>query len=155
MLDLGFVRDNLELVKQKMRERGLRDSLEDFENLDRERRKLLTEAEALKARRNHNWPDSSPVRSKTDPSLRRGELRMSCHSEHSQPLRLPMMGKNSTRVALDNVVDSKRVPRRVSAERSAAERGICFACGLSLGGAVYLGQSKLPPPGCQTWKLEG
>src|SRR5215472_9085061 len=52
MLDLGFVRDNLELVKQKMRERGLRDSLEDFENLDRERRKVLGEAEALKARRN-------------------------------------------------------------------------------------------------------
>src|SRR5271167_418852 len=52
MLDLGFVRDNLQLVKQKMRERGLPDSLEDFENLDRERRKLLTEAEALKARRN-------------------------------------------------------------------------------------------------------
>ena len=52
MLDLGFVRDNLQLVKQKMRERGLRDSLEEFENLDRERRKLLTEAEALKARRN-------------------------------------------------------------------------------------------------------
>jgi seryl-tRNA synthetase len=52
MLDLGFVRDNLQLVKQKMRERGLRDSLEDFESLDRERRKLLTEAEALKARRN-------------------------------------------------------------------------------------------------------
>lgn len=52
MLDLGFVRDNLQLVKQKLRERGLRDSLEDFENLDRERRKLLTEAEALKARRN-------------------------------------------------------------------------------------------------------
>ena len=52
MLDLSFVRDNLQLVKQKMRERGLRDSLEDFENLDRERRRLLTEAEALKARRN-------------------------------------------------------------------------------------------------------
>jgi seryl-tRNA synthetase len=52
MLDLGFVRDNLELVKQKMRERGLLDSLEDFEKLDRERRKLLTQAEALKARKN-------------------------------------------------------------------------------------------------------
>jgi seryl-tRNA synthetase len=52
MLDLSFVRDNLELVKQKMRERGLRDSLEEFENLDRERRRLLAEAEALKARRN-------------------------------------------------------------------------------------------------------
>jgi len=52
MLDLAFVRDNLQLVKQKMRERGLRDSLADFENLDRERRKFLTETEALKARRN-------------------------------------------------------------------------------------------------------
>ena len=27
--------------------------------------------------------------------------------EHSQPFWLPIMGKNSTRVALDNVVDSK------------------------------------------------
>jgi len=52
MLDLGFVRDNLELVKQKLRERGLPDSLGDFEKLDRERRRLLTQAEALKARRN-------------------------------------------------------------------------------------------------------
>jgi seryl-tRNA synthetase len=52
MLDLGFVRDNLELVKQKMRERGLPDCLEDFQTLDRERRKHLTQAEVLKARRN-------------------------------------------------------------------------------------------------------
>ncbi len=52
MLDLAFVRDNLELVKQKMRERGLRDSLENFEELDRERRKALAEAEGRKARRN-------------------------------------------------------------------------------------------------------
>ncbi len=43
MLDLSFVRDNLELVKQKMRERGLADVLGDFEALDRERRKLLVE----------------------------------------------------------------------------------------------------------------
>jgi seryl-tRNA synthetase len=52
MLDLGFVRDNLELVKQKMQERGFRDTLEDFENLDRERRRALLEAEGRKARRN-------------------------------------------------------------------------------------------------------
>ncbi len=52
MLDLAFVRDNLELVKQKMRERGLPDSLQDFESVDRERRKFLVEAEGLKARRN-------------------------------------------------------------------------------------------------------
>jgi seryl-tRNA synthetase len=52
MLDLGFVRDNLELVKQKMRERGLADSPANFEELDRARRKFLVEAESGKARRN-------------------------------------------------------------------------------------------------------
>jgi seryl-tRNA synthetase len=52
MLDLNFVRDNLELVKQKMRERGLPDVLVDFESLDRERRRLLMEVEGRKARRN-------------------------------------------------------------------------------------------------------
>ena len=52
MLDLTFVRDNLELVKQKMRERGLASVLDDFEQIDRERRKFLVEAEGGKARRN-------------------------------------------------------------------------------------------------------
>jgi seryl-tRNA synthetase len=52
MLDLNFVRDNLELVKQKMRERGLGEELGGFESIDRERRKFLLEAETRKARRN-------------------------------------------------------------------------------------------------------
>jgi seryl-tRNA synthetase len=52
MLDLSFVRVNLDLVRRKMRERGLKDLLGDFEALDAERRKQLSEAEALKARRN-------------------------------------------------------------------------------------------------------
>jgi seryl-tRNA synthetase len=52
MLDLGFVRENLELVKQKMRERGLPETLGDFESLDRERRTFLLEAESRKAHRN-------------------------------------------------------------------------------------------------------
>ena len=34
------------------------------------------------------------------------------------------MVKNSTRVVFDHVIDSKLVPRRVSAER---QRGICFS----------------------------
>ncbi|MGE5326199.1 MAG: serine--tRNA ligase [Deltaproteobacteria bacterium] len=52
MLDLGFVRDNLEVVKQKMRERGMGEPLADFESLDRDRRALLVEAESRKAHRN-------------------------------------------------------------------------------------------------------
>jgi seryl-tRNA synthetase len=52
MLDLGFVRNNLSLVRERMRDRGAAGILGDFEALDAERRKLLSEAETLKARRN-------------------------------------------------------------------------------------------------------
>jgi seryl-tRNA synthetase len=52
MLELAFVRENLAFVKQKMRDRGLPDILDSFEDLDRERRRLLVEVEGRKARRN-------------------------------------------------------------------------------------------------------
>ena len=53
MLELAFVRDNLALVKERLAQRGLPASaLDDFETVDRERRKLLVEVEGLKARRN-------------------------------------------------------------------------------------------------------
>ena len=52
MLELAYVRENLEFVKQKMRDRGLPDILDSFEDLDRERRRLLVEVESRKARRN-------------------------------------------------------------------------------------------------------
>jgi len=52
MLALAYVRENLEILKQKMRNRGLADILDNFENLDWERRRLLVEAESRKARRN-------------------------------------------------------------------------------------------------------
>ncbi len=52
MLDLNFVRDNLQLVRQKLAERGAPDLLGGFESLDHERRAFLSEAESRKARRN-------------------------------------------------------------------------------------------------------
>ncbi|TAM79568.1 MAG: serine--tRNA ligase [Acidobacteria bacterium] len=52
MLDLGFVRSNLSLVRQRLKDRGIAGILGDFEVLDAERRKLLSEAEGLKAQRN-------------------------------------------------------------------------------------------------------
>lgn len=52
MLDLAFVRDNLELVRQKMRERGYEDVLESFAHFDTQRRQLITKADELKAVRN-------------------------------------------------------------------------------------------------------
>jgi len=54
MLDLGFVRANLELVEEKLRARGADPSalLGDFRALDKSRREAITASEQCKARRN-------------------------------------------------------------------------------------------------------
>lgn len=54
MLDLGFVRGNLEKVEEKLRARGADPAalLGDFRALDQRRRDAITQAEQLKARRN-------------------------------------------------------------------------------------------------------
>jgi seryl-tRNA synthetase len=54
MLDLNFVRNNLELVEEKLRARGADPAalLRNFRALDASRREAITKAEQLKARRN-------------------------------------------------------------------------------------------------------
>src|ERR1700683_388042 len=54
MLDLNFVRDNLALVEEKLRQRGLNpiEVLKDFNAIDGERRQAPTASETLQARRN-------------------------------------------------------------------------------------------------------
>ena len=54
MLDLGFVRDHLPLVEEKLRQRGMVPAtiLKDFHAIDLERRAAITQAETLKAQRN-------------------------------------------------------------------------------------------------------
>ena len=54
MIDLAFVRANLALVKEKLRERGMdpEAALGSFIEVDRERREAITRVETLKAQRN-------------------------------------------------------------------------------------------------------
>src|ERR1700757_21098 len=54
MLDLNFVRENLPLVEEKLRQRGMDPSalLKDFREVDTQRRHAITEAETSKAQRN-------------------------------------------------------------------------------------------------------
>jgi seryl-tRNA synthetase len=54
MLDLGFVRDHLEIVEKKLRARGADPAalLGDFRTLDRRRRDAITQSEQVKALRN-------------------------------------------------------------------------------------------------------
>ena len=54
MLDLNFVRGNLALVEEKLRQRGMDPAvvLKDFREVDTQRRQAITEAETSKAQRN-------------------------------------------------------------------------------------------------------
>src|SRR5260221_11496489 len=54
MLDLGFLRDNLDLVDKKLRDRNMDPHviLREFRSLDQVRRERITEAEGLKAEQN-------------------------------------------------------------------------------------------------------
>jgi seryl-tRNA synthetase len=54
MLDLNFVRENLPLVEEKLRQRGMDPAavLKDFREVDTQRRHAITEAETSKAQRN-------------------------------------------------------------------------------------------------------
>jgi len=52
MLDLKFVRDNMPMVEQSLRNRNASVDLSEFADLDRKRRDLLVEVETLKSRRN-------------------------------------------------------------------------------------------------------
>ena len=54
MLDLNFVRDNLPVVEEKLRQRGMdpAEVLKDFQEVDTQRRQAITEAETSKAQRN-------------------------------------------------------------------------------------------------------
>lgn len=54
MLDLSFVRENLPLVEEKLRQRGMDPAavLKDFREVDTQRRQAITEAETSKAHRN-------------------------------------------------------------------------------------------------------
>src|SRR5882672_6967336 len=64
MLDLNFVRDNLPLVEEKLRQRGMDPAqvLKDFHQVDTQRRHAITEAETMKARRNRASEDISKLK---------------------------------------------------------------------------------------------
>jgi seryl-tRNA synthetase len=57
MLDLGFVRDHLDVIRKMAENRGVSIDLDAFQSIDGERRRLITEAEQLKALRNRASED--------------------------------------------------------------------------------------------------
>ena len=64
MLDLNFVRENLPLVEEKLRQRGMDPAavLKDFRDVDTQRRHAITEAETAKAQRNKASEDIAKLK---------------------------------------------------------------------------------------------
>jgi seryl-tRNA synthetase len=64
MLDLNFVRDNLPRVEEMLRQRGVEPAavLNNFSEVDTQRRHAITEAETMKARRNKASEDISKLK---------------------------------------------------------------------------------------------
>ena len=64
MLDLNFVRDNRPRVEEMLRQRGMDPAavLKDFCDVDTQRRRAITEAETMKARRNKASEDISKLK---------------------------------------------------------------------------------------------
>ncbi len=64
MLDLNYVRENLALVEEKLRQRGMNavDILKDFRAIDTDRRQAITETETLQARRNRASEDIAKLK---------------------------------------------------------------------------------------------
>ena len=52
MLDLGYVRDHLDVIEKMARDRGITLDMKPFSEIDTERRQLIKTNEALKAERN-------------------------------------------------------------------------------------------------------
>src|SRR5215472_319401 len=52
MLDLGYVREHLDVIEQMARDRSITIDLDAFRQIDAERRKLIFQNEQLKAERN-------------------------------------------------------------------------------------------------------
>src|SRR5437763_1436878 len=64
MLDLNFVRDNLPLLEEKLRQRGMDPAavLKDFSEVDTQRRQAITQAETSKAARNRATEDIAKLK---------------------------------------------------------------------------------------------
>jgi seryl-tRNA synthetase len=64
MLDLNFVRENVPLVEEKLRARGLDPAvmLKDFHQVDAQRRQAITSAETIKAHRNQKTEEIAKLK---------------------------------------------------------------------------------------------
>jgi len=76
MLDLKFIRENADIVKKAVKDRGMKLNVDDLLNLDAQGRKLQTEAEDLRSKRNTASQEIGKLVSKgEDASAKKAEMK--------------------------------------------------------------------------------
>ena len=87
MLDLNFVRDNLALVEEKLRQRGMNPAevLKDFRAIDAERRQAITAAETLQAQRNRASEEIAKLKKSGQDASPRSTKPKNCASRSQEP----------------------------------------------------------------------
>ncbi len=77
MLDLVYLRENIETAKQRLAHRGFTLDVETFRRLDGERKNIITEVDQLRQRRNTASDDIAKlIREKVDVTEKRNEMKV-------------------------------------------------------------------------------
>jgi seryl-tRNA synthetase len=158
MLDLAFVRANLELVEEKLRARGADPAilLGDFRALDKGRREAITQAEQCKARRNEisdeyalklRAQNPAEVRQLSGPADRKKipAFQHRSHAFASSPEGIRLMDESRTLKARQDALD------REAAECDAQMRSILTRVPNLTRDEVPVGASEADNKAVKTW----
>src|SRR5688572_8453932 len=76
MLDLGYLRENLDSIRERLAHRGYTLDVQTFQQLDGERKRLILDVEGLRQRRNAASEDIARLmKEKVDVSEKRSEVK--------------------------------------------------------------------------------
>ena len=119
MLDLNFVRDNLPLVEEKLRQRGMKPAevLKNFAQVDAQRRQAITSAETMQAQRNRASEEIA--------KLKKSGQDASALIAETKALReqVEELEKSCRRIRSPIAADSCRHPQHSARQRSGRQEG--------------------------------
>ncbi|AYE36113.1 serine--tRNA ligase [Borrelia turcica IST7] len=103
MLDLKFIRDNLDLVRKNLKDRGLELDIDILIVLDDERRKLVTKISELSAVRNEN---ANAMKGEVDDSIRQSLI----ESGKALKLEITALEEKLEHITSKLLVEHKKIP---------------------------------------------
>jgi seryl-tRNA synthetase len=124
MLDLSYLRDNIEAARERLGHRGFSLDVETFQQLDGERKNLIQDVERLRQRRNTASDDIARlVREKVDTTEKRNDMKLVSQQikEMEESLRMVEEKLHQFAAALPNLPD-RNVPVGLTDEQNVEVR---------------------------------